>query len=182
MCMTTLISKLPLLFVTSDKGQVYQVDISSSLGKLTSSSSSTSSLSEPSSLSSSDVGGEGEEATMKPSMTACCRAIRPTWVFTWHNSSLRVSRRASICTICAMMASSVTLPTEDEGAVEAGGATISVCVHLGRSWASLRLTLAASMAPMMKKWSDGGKETEKWRRILVIVEGKMSLSRVTVSL
>ena len=27
------------------------------------------------------------------------------------------------------------------------------------------------------KWSEEGKETEKWRKILVIVEGKMSLSR-----
>ena len=60
-----------------------------------------------------------------------------------------------------MMASSVTPPAEEEGAEvdgaeEAEGATISVCVYLGRSWASLRLTVAASMAPMTKKWSDGG--------------------------
>ena len=30
---------------------------------------------------------------------------------------------------------------------------------------------------MMEKWLEEGKGTEKWRRILVIGEGKMSLSR-----
>ena len=39
MSMTTLISKLSPIFVTSDKGQVHQVDISSSLGELAPSSS-----------------------------------------------------------------------------------------------------------------------------------------------
>ena len=82
MSMTTLISKLLPLFVTSDKGQVYQVDISSSLGKPLSSSSLASLLPEPSSLSSSDAGGEGEEAVVKPPMAAYRRAIRLTWVFT----------------------------------------------------------------------------------------------------
>ena len=82
MSMTTLISKLLPFFVTSDKGQVHHVDISASLGELAPSSSSTSSLPKPSSLSSSDAGGEGEEATVKPPMTACHRAIRPTRVFT----------------------------------------------------------------------------------------------------
>ena len=62
----------------SDKGQVHQVDISSSLGELAPSSSSASSLPEPSSLLSLDVGRDGEEATVKPPMTACHRAIRPT--------------------------------------------------------------------------------------------------------
>ena len=33
------------------------------------------------------------------------------------------------------------------------------------------------MAHMMEKWLEEGKGTEKWRRILVIGEGKMSLSR-----
>ena len=75
MSMTTLISKLLPLFVTSDKGQLYQVDISSSLGELASSSSSVSSLLESSSLSSSNASGEGEEAIVKPPMTACRRAI-----------------------------------------------------------------------------------------------------------
>ena len=32
------------------------------------------------------------------------------------------------------------------------------------------------MAHMIVKWSEEGKGTEKWRKILVIVEGKMSLS------
>ena len=82
MSMTTLISKLLPLFVMSDKGQVHQVDMSSSLGELAPSSSSASSLPEPSSLSFSDVGGEGEEVRVKSPMAACRRAIRPTQVFT----------------------------------------------------------------------------------------------------
>ena len=80
--MTTLISKLLPLFVTSDKGQVHQVDISSSLGELAPSSLSTSSLSKPLSLSSSNVNGEREEALVKPPMVACRHAIRLTRVFT----------------------------------------------------------------------------------------------------
>ena len=36
--------------------------------------------------------------------------------------------------------------------------------------------LAASMAHMKVKWSDKGKGTKKWRKILVIAEGKMNLS------
>ena len=77
MSMTTLISKLLSFFVTSDKSQVHQVDILLSLGELAPSSSSASSLSMPSSLSSLDVGGDGEEATVKPPMIACRRVIRP---------------------------------------------------------------------------------------------------------
>ena len=76
MSMTTLISKLLPLFVMSDKGQVNQVDISLSLGE------SSSVLPKPSSLSSSEVGRDGEEATMKPPMTAYRHVIRPTRVFT----------------------------------------------------------------------------------------------------
>ena len=38
------------------------------------------------------------------------------------------------------------------------------------------------MAHMTEKWSAKGKGTEKWHRIRVITEGKMSLSRVVVSL
>ena len=74
MSMTTLISKLLPFFVTSDKGHVNQVDISSLLGELASLSSSASSLSEPSPLSSSEAGRDGEEATMKTthdSMSSC---------------------------------------------------------------------------------------------------------------
>ena len=82
MSMTILISKLLPLFVTRDKRQVHQVDISSSLDKLSPSSSSASSLSEPLSLSSSDSVGDGEEATMQPPMIACRRVIQLTWVFT----------------------------------------------------------------------------------------------------
>ena len=82
MSMTTLISKLIPIFVTSDKGQVHQVDISSSLGELAPLSLSASLLSEPSSLSSSDANGDGEEAIVKPLMTAYRRVIRPTRVFT----------------------------------------------------------------------------------------------------
>ena len=41
---------------------------------------------------------------------------------------------------------------------------------------SLHFTVAASMAHMKVKWSDKGKGTEKWCKILVIAEGKMSLS------
>lgn len=38
------------------------------------------------------------------------------------------------------------------------------------------------MAHMTGKWSKEGKRTEKWHRIRVIAEGKMSLSRVALSL
>ena len=55
------------------------------------------------------------------------------------------------------------------------GATKSVCLDL--NYASLRLTIAASMAHMTWKGSDKGKGMEKLHKILVIVEGKMSLSR-----
>ena len=47
--------------------------------------------------------------------------------------------------------------------------------------ASLRFTVAASMAHMKVKGSDAEEGTEKWRKILVIAEGKMSLSRDTES-
>ena len=38
------------------------------------------------------------------------------------------------------------------------------------------------MAHMTEKWSEEGKGTEKWHRILMIAEGKMSLSRIAISL
>ena len=47
---------------------------------------------------------------------------------------------------------------------------------------SLHLMVAQSMAHITEKWSDEGKGTEKWHKIHVIAEGKMSLSRVAVSL
>ena len=38
------------------------------------------------------------------------------------------------------------------------------------------------MAHITEKWSKEGKGTEKWHKIRMIDEGKMSLSRVAVSL
>ena len=78
-----------------------------------------------------------------------------------------------------MMSPSVTSPIEEEGAdvdgaKREGGAAESDC--LDRNCASLRFTVVASMAHMKVKWSDKGKGTEKWRKILVIAEGKISLS------
>ena len=54
-------------------------------------------------------------------------------------------------TSCAMIASRVTPPAEDEGkevdgAIEAGGAVVSVWGYLERSCAILRIMVAASMA------------------------------------
>ena len=55
-----------------------------------------------------------------------------------------------------MMASRITPPPEEEGAevegmVKAGGSVFSVCGRFGQSWASLRQTEAALMAPIMVK-------------------------------
>ena len=128
--------KTTLSFVTSDKGQVYQIDISSSLGELALSSSSPSSSESPSLSSSSEASREGEGDSMKPPRRACHQAIRLTRVFTWYNSSLRVSRWASMRWSCTMITSRVTPPVEEkgvevDGAEEAGGVVISVYVHLG---------------------------------------------------
>ena len=84
-----------------------------------------------------------------------------------------------------MIASRVTPPVEEEGvelegAEEVGGATVPD--RLAYSCASLHLTIAVSMTHMTWKWSEMGKGTEKWLRNLVIAKGKMSLSRVAVSL
>ena len=54
-----------------------------------------------------------------------------------------------------------------EGGVE------SYCHDL--NCAKLRFIVVASMAHMKVKGSDTGEGTEKWRKILVIAEGKMSL-------
>ena len=59
-------------------------------------------------------------------------------------------------TSCAMMASSITPPTDDEGAevdgaVEAGGAAVFVWSYLDLSCASLRRTIIAFMAPITEK-------------------------------
>ena len=64
-------------------------------------------------------------------------------------------------TRCAIMALRVTPPAEDkgvevEGVEEARGVTISVCGHLGHSWATLRQTIAASMAHITEKCVDSG--------------------------
>ena len=84
-----------------------------------------------------------------------------------------------------MIASKVTPSIEVEGAkvdgVEGVGGAADLD-RLERNRASLRLMVTASMAHITWKWSDMGKGTEKWRKILVIAEGKMSLSRVAKSL
>ena len=43
-----------------------------------------------------------------------------------------------------------------DGIERAGGVAISVHGHFGRSWASLHLTVAASMAHMTEKCVDSG--------------------------
>ena len=78
-----------------------------------------------------------------------------------------------------MIASRVTPPTEEEGAEVDGAKEVrgaTVLDRLKRSCTLLHLMVAASMAHIKWKWSETGKGTEKWRRILVIAKGKMSLS------
>ena len=79
--------KLLPFFVTSDKGQEYQVDISSvELASPSSSFEASSSSPLSSSLSSKSKatggGGEGVASRANPPMIACLLAIRPTWTFT----------------------------------------------------------------------------------------------------
>ena len=64
--------------------------------------------------------------------------------------------------------------TERDGVGREGGVE-SYCRNLNCT--SLHFTVAASMTHMKVKGSNAGKGTKKWRKILVIVEGKMSLSR-----
>ena len=100
--------------------------------------------------------GGGEVSETKPPMTACRRAIRLTQMFTWYSSVESVSRWASMRWSCTMMSLRVTSPTEDEGvdvdradrdgAERVGGGADSDCLYL--NCASLRLTVAASMAHM----------------------------------
>ena len=95
-----------------------------------------------------------------------------------------------MCCSCTMMSPRVTSLVEEErvdmdgaerdGAERKEGATESDCRDL--NCASLHLTVVASMAHMIEKWSEKGKGTEKWHRICVIAEGKISLSQVAVSL
>ena len=61
-----------------------------------------------------------------------------------------------------------------------GGAAESDCRDL--NYTSLRLMVAATMAHMTKNWSEEGKGTEKWHKIHVIAKGKMSISRIAISL
>ena len=61
-----------------------------------------------------------------------------------------------------------------------GALVVMMVTH--QRWASLSVTVAASMAHITEKCVDSGSETEKWQRSLMIAEGKMSLSRVVVSL
>ena len=68
---------------------------------------------------------------------------------------------------------------KQDGAEWEGGAVESN--YLNRNCASLRFTVAVSMAHMKVKWLDKGKGKEKWRKILVIAKGKMSLLRDTES-
>ena len=84
-----------------------------------------------------------------------------------------------------MIASKVTPSIEVEGAKVDGAEGVGEVAdldHLERSCASLYLMVVASMAHTTWKWSEMGKGIEKWRKILVIAEGKMSLSRVAESL
>ena len=79
----------------------------------------------------------------------------------------------------------VTSPEKKEGADRDGAereveAAESDC--LARSYASLRFTVTASMTHLTENCSEKGKRIEKWHRIRVIAEGKMSLSWVAVSL
>ena len=67
-----------------------------------------------------------------------------------------------------------------DGAEREGGATESDCRDL--NCASLHLTVATCMAHMTEKWSKEGKGTEKWHKIHMIAEGKMSLSLIAISL
>ena len=84
-----------------------------------------------------------------------------------------------------MIASRVTPPVEVEGAEVDEAEEVGEVANpdrLEQICALLHLTVAASIAHITWKWSKTGKGTEKWCRILVIAEGKMSLSQVAVSL
>ena len=74
--------------------------------------------------------------------------------------------------------------TEDgavrDGVERKGGAVVSD--YHDQNCALLRLTVVAFMAHMTKKWLKEGKGIEKWHKICVKAEGKMSLSRVAIAL
>ena len=67
-----------------------------------------------------------------------------------------------------------------DGAEREEGAIDLDCLDL--KCALLRLTIAVSMANIKEKGSDARKGIEKWCKILVIAEGKTSLSRDSESL
>ena len=81
-------------------------------------------------------------------------------------------------------------PVEEEGAdvdgadqdetKREGGAADPNCLDL--NCAFLRLMVEPSMAHIKEKGLNIGKGTEKWRKILMIAEGKISLSRDAESL
>ena len=84
-----------------------------------------------------------------------------------------------------MIASRVTPPVEEEGAKVDEAEGMGGAANPDRfehSYVSLCLTVVASMTHITWKWPKMGKGTEKWRKILVIAEGKMNLSRVAISL
>ena len=75
-----------------------------------------------------------------------------------------------------MIASRVTPPAEEEGAEVDGAEGVGGATDLDRlerSYASLYLTIVASMTRITWKWLEMKKGTEKLRKILVIAEGKM---------
>ena len=81
-----------------------------------------------------------------------------------------------------MTASKVTPPAEEKG-VEVDGAEGVGVTDLDcheQNYALLRLTVAAFIAPIMWKWSNKGKGTEKWHKILVIAEELVSPDRKSV--
>ena len=82
------------------------------------------------------------------------------------------------------------MPPKDTSLKEEEGADVGRAEQDGVGWeggvesychdlncASLCFTVAASMAHTKVKGLDAGKMMEKWHKILVIAEGKMSLSR-----
>ena len=155
----------------------WEIVISSSLEELASLSSSSSA----SSSSLVEAFGEGDEEGAKPPRRACRCAIRLTWVFTWHISLVKESRQVSMHWHCTMMALRVTPPTvevegaEKEGIAEAVGSVVSTCSCFDWSWASLHRTEPTLMASMMVKQGELGMWMEKWWRIRMIAEGKISL-------
>ena len=69
---------------------------------------------------------------------------------------------------------------DQDGTKREGGVVDPDCLDL--NCAFLRLTVAASIAHIKEKGLNVGKRTEKWRKILMIAEGKISLSRDAESL